>query len=586
MNETGRIIEEIVWDLTERLDPNTEPTALARFQSVLTALLLSSPTENLAYHPRRAAQVSDDAGLARLKAMRAAVRQGLAGLPELDPLPGAIAIWPVDDDAYPHKPISHGKESWFAEASAKQVFQLRDSAKKLGLFERAGAAQDGGKRVVSYFSDIALTVDTMRKPLIGWVLGLTGVLVLLAALAGARVTGNTLGRAYGVVSAAAVQYDDATSNMETWSKLRKSLNDECTPPDGKTEGPSLAGLCAGGALDVPIYLNCLAKLTGRAVDMKAGFTKPCLLVWEHALLDTETENASTDAASTDAASTGGVLAGLALELRNFMGYFGLHGADIAETRTLSLLSFYYAAGAGTILLIIGYGYGTKGRWSGLLIGPQKRLSLSLFQITAWTVVLLSAYAVFAFFNLGATPGYWNPWDETGVFELFPEMPFWTWAVLGISVAAPFMSTLIKGAEVPEGWVNARSALDTRSKVVPRKLSQNPSVLNASIGDLVFSEEAGKRGQVAITRVQELIISLILLFTYMSAMSAMLATPEPHMILAAFTNGDPIFIGVPTPGASFTALLALSHGAYLAGKLKPENEGSGADRSEDKQHDAK
>lgn len=212
-------------------------------------------------------------------------------------------------------------------------------------------------------------------------------------------------------------------------------------------------------------------------------------------------------------------------------------------------------------------------WLGWLINEQNRMSLSRLQMALWTVVVLSAFLTAALVNIKA--GYAGQ-------ALSITIPQELWLVMGISTTSLVASPLIlakkkeRPASValinqPEGIVppgmggtdsvaegveestRPHPALAAANVLVEGQLVANISPRQAGIYDLVSGEEVGNFNILDLTRLQNLLFTLIIVGAYAASLGAMLKTAQ-----APITQ-------FPEIGAGSLALLAISHAGYLTGK---------------------
>jgi hypothetical protein len=241
-----------------------------------------------------------------------------------------------------------------------------------------------------------------------------------------------------------------------------------------------------------------------------------------------------------------------------------------------------------ILLFVALGYASSGKVFGVFISPQNRVSLARIQVTAWTIVLLSAFATYAGFNIGTMGAQWQevfgpvvPSGDSQTTEnasalnndtLFPRLQEWTWAVLGITIASPLASALIKGQKTNQTDADVKEVRDAEAQHAFRfgALAANASPSSASIADIFFGEDAFNFKRVDISRTQLVIITLILLYTYSGWLIMSMGNITRLQILEAFPNAQPVLASFPEPGAVFVGLLGLTHGAYIFGKFQPGN----------------
>ncbi len=220
-----------------------------------------------------------------------------------------------------------------------------------------------------------------------------------------------------------------------------------------------------------------------------------------------------------------------------------------------------------ILVLFGaVGYNFTGSVWGILINSYNRVSLSFSQTAFWTVLIISGYGCASLINLGIASARGL---DGSVADIFPAIDPTLFALMGITVSVPFVSTLIR---------QARPVIKSVEKVeVTKQLSfdlakgdRRNALTKASVFDLFVSENAGSEDRIDLTRVQNVLFTVLLLIAYFSALISMLSTVYPEMIVATSAENPGIFKGLPAPGGSFLALIALSHAGYIMGKFsKPD-----------------
>jgi len=187
---------------------------------------------------------------------------------------------------------------------------------------------------------------------------------------------------------------------------------------------------------------------------------------------------------------------------------------------------------------------------GWLINEQNRMSLSRLQMFLWTVVILSAFVTAVFANL-----HFNRFDTAVSIAIPQEL----WLAMGISTSSLVGSGLILENKKSKTPVDTRSLKDENMMGV-LKVNDKPSLL-----DLVHGEEVGNHDKIDLTRLQNLLFSLVLVGTYMASLHSMfttLVTAAPGVVNIA--NNFPI-TKFPELGSGAIALLLISHGGYLAAK---------------------
>jgi hypothetical protein len=171
---------------------------------------------------------------------------------------------------------------------------------------------------------------------------------------------------------------------------------------------------------------------------------------------------------------------------------------------------------------------------------------------AWLIVLLGGYFVAAI---------WKVTQGTA----FPTMQSDLFALLGIVSISPVISNVIVDNKKNQ---SPRSAAAPAAPAVapPEQLTAgddpqqigvmdaNKSPYEASWSDLYLGEEVANRYVVDISRLQKLIITVILVFAYAVSLWRLFGQ-QPA----------PIALNMPEVGRDFLALLGISHGAYLASK---------------------
>lgn len=208
-------------------------------------------------------------------------------------------------------------------------------------------------------------------------------------------------------------------------------------------------------------------------------------------------------------------------------------------------------------------------WLGWLINEQNRMSLSRLQMALWTVVVLSAFLTAAMVNIKA--GYASQ-------ALSIAIPQELWLAMGISTTSLVASPLILGkkrdkpanattlsdaknelgilppdlenAHAPEGGAASQPAAGFR---IEGQLVAKNSPRQAGLYDLISGEEIGNANVLDLTRLQNLLFTLIIVGSYAASLGASLN--ESHDLISQF----------PEIGAGSLALLAISHAGYLTAK---------------------
>lgn len=307
-------------------------------------------------------------------------------------------------------------------------------------------------------------------------------------------------------------------------------------------------------------LGCSAALAAPDTgDRIATVRNDCDTAWRQAW------EAATEVPATAAVTQR--LGGAALRLVQAGG-----GASLVAPLALS-----YAA---VLVLILAGGLATTGTWFGALVDNRNRVSLSRLQMLAWTVVLLGAYVVIGTFNvallgsavrdLTLNAGSWAAAKATalqGFVGFFPNMDAALWAALGLTaVATPLVSQVILNRKAGDG--GDAHGVEVRPLVATAPLETRERLDQSRWSDLITGEEAANAGQVDVSRLQFLVITFMLLGSYLVLLLRYLGSVGGTQILIAAHDHAPVFPSMPPVDGTFLGLLALSHGGYLAFKALP------------------
>ena len=208
------------------------------------------------------------------------------------------------------------------------------------------------------------------------------------------------------------------------------------------------------------------------------------------------------------------------------------------------------------------GWLINGRPIGAFIDNRNRLSLSKLQAGAWTVLVLSAFATVAAFNAGL-PGI----DYGTVANVNVVIPGELLLAMGISatslVATPALLSL-KADEDPQDGAEQKATVRTGKTIVGNgKVATKTAPSEASWADLVTGDELGNAGTPDLGKIQQVLITLILLASYADYVFQALSAPVGPI-------GQ-----LPAIDKSFVWLLGISHASYLAYKAAPHTEDADA-----------
>jgi hypothetical protein len=275
----------------------------------------------------------------------------------------------------------------------------------------------------------------------------------------------------------------------------------------------------------------------------------------------------------------------------FVGLVGWFAKVTPNTGSISLSLPMIVMVVSIAALMIALGLGKKGRAFGVWINQENRMSLARMQVSLWTIVVLGAYAAMSQFNIGmlsepfralsilaAAAGSGSPSEKAvSEFVTFPSIPTMILAALGISVASTMASALIKTGAGPSVGLKA-SAQGPEQGGIGRfvdpsgdgSLEVRPTAEHASLADFFIGEHVNDKDLIDVSRLQNVVITVILVGGYASLLFGYVRDIAPDVIVSAlYTGGDlfprPVFPSLPDPGGVFTTLLAASHATYLISK---------------------
>jgi hypothetical protein len=241
---------------------------------------------------------------------------------------------------------------------------------------------------------------------------------------------------------------------------------------------------------------------------------------------------------------------------------------------ISLRWNLFGLAGAIVLLLIGSGNIALGRWDGVFIDERNRVSLSRVQIALWTIVLLSGIITLGLWNAFlAVPGTGATAAALQTTGPYPGMAPELWGTLGIALGTPFASALVlrwkQGTQDPPSQAASSKPGVDASQVKPDTvLDERLDPAAAGLADLILGEDATNRNRVDLSRLQNLVITVALVFTYAQMLIDLVSARIPfEQAQKVFTSsGGWFFPEMPPVGATFLGLLFASHAAYLAFKI--------------------
>ncbi len=196
------------------------------------------------------------------------------------------------------------------------------------------------------------------------------------------------------------------------------------------------------------------------------------------------------------------------------------------------------------------GMAVNGRPAGIVIDNRNRVSLSKFQATLWTLLVITALVTVASHNLAA--------DPTGAPLSF-DIPAELLAAMGISaaslVATPLALSLKTGTvATADDLQNALGKMEPGQLNPAGKVFGRADAAKAEWADMLRGEEVGNAFSTDLSKVQQLFISLLLVGIY--GMAVLFRLDEAGQV------------ALPPLQEKFVWLLAVSHASYISYKAAP------------------
>ena len=191
--------------------------------------------------------------------------------------------------------------------------------------------------------------------------------------------------------------------------------------------------------------------------------------------------------------------------------------------------------------LLAVGLLVNGRAIGAFIDNRNKISLSKLQAGAWTVLVLAALATVAVYNLVGQP------EGSGTTDLNLSIPGELLLAMGISATSLVAAPALLSLKTDEG----KSTLERKD-----------DAHDASWSDLVTGDELGNKDAPDLGKIQQVLITLLLLGLYAGYVYILLSSSQA-----------PIH-DLPKLDPSFVWLLGISHAAYLSYKAAPHTPPAG------------
>ena len=210
------------------------------------------------------------------------------------------------------------------------------------------------------------------------------------------------------------------------------------------------------------------------------------------------------------------------------------------------------------LLLVIIGMKSVGRPLGVLINERKVMSLSRFQITIWTLFILSAF-LFVSLQRIHDPTVQDPLSITVDWHL--------WALLGISTGSFVGSSLVastkkkkepaKPAAAKEVAERFKGMGETEESVNENRegiLYGNATVEDARFLDLLEGDELKNTAYVDLSKIQMLLFTLVAAIAYAAALFRWVGENAPSDL-----------VSFPELSEGLVTILGISHAGYLGNK---------------------
>jgi Neprosin/Neprosin activation peptide len=253
----------------------------------------------------------------------------------------------------------------------------------------------------------------------------------------------------------------------------------------------------------------------------------------------------------------------------FIGLLAACGAWIttgAWSHSVSSVPAQWLAVEATLLgLCVLSGYAVNKRPDGILIDEENRISLGRIQWVAWFVILMGGFF---------TESIWN----ISLGQSFPTIQKELLELLGIVTGSAVTGSLIvdskkNATNAPPPPINPQIGTPTQKGAI----DCNVDPVEASWADLYLGDEVATRNVVDVSRLQKLVVTVLLVMTYVELLWGKLGGILNAGAGAAGGKTASTIVGhfasMPNVDSNFLWLLGISHAAYLAYKATPKTPSS-------------
>lgn len=238
-----------------------------------------------------------------------------------------------------------------------------------------------------------------------------------------------------------------------------------------------------------------------------------------------------------------------------------------------------------VLFILLIGYGINSRPAGMFIDNRNRVSLSKFQATCWTVIVLSAYGTMAAARSRA--GIVDPL----ALDIPPELL----VAMGIStaslVATPVLLSLkTTNAASPDQIARAATGTGTsiQEATAAGQVFGRTTPAAAQWLDMFRGEDVSNADAPDLSKIQQFLLTLLILGVYCAAIAGLISEAAAHIVKSPDGKTAVRFSGLllsgkaslPQLSPNFIWLMGISHVSYLAYKAVPHGPDTSAQNAQD------
>jgi hypothetical protein len=239
-------------------------------------------------------------------------------------------------------------------------------------------------------------------------------------------------------------------------------------------------------------------------------------------------------------------------------------ANTAPGRPLSVAGAWMITMGTVVLVCAAMGLQRLYRVGGILINERNVMSLTRFQITAWTIMIGSAIL-----TIGLSRAFHT--DVNSVTEALDIIvPDEVWQLLGIASGSAVLSTMIKKNKESVEPANSEKVADRTASMLEGEsgaaieenrrgiLYGNSDPRDARFMDMLEGDEVANAAVLDVGKVQMFFFTVMSLLMYGSVLWVMMRTSEASMILQ-----------MPALTPAMIKIIGISHIGYLGTKFVPQ-----------------